>query len=293
MPTHIFEPFSPEELAQATLAEPFPFTKGAKLLKIPVVERSPMYNVYGPGAMIERDTRLYDLVADPDRRHRSRIPRREARMERLMVELMKVNHAPSEAFARLGIDLASEASWKRQPRRRLSRRRSLWRATSANLHPSVASCSTTGQEGGVRALAFSTGGGTRFLGPCRPVTRHRPSLVSRRPRSRGSHPLDSEAPILHDAERDRRTWASIGAFPDSSSPVASITSGNPPSGHPLHGRFPFTPARLTAYGEDWDRPVTGCSIAKVRSSSPRHGGEAIRLRRRIEAGIGCEHSRDF
>ena len=62
MPTHIFEPFSPEELSQATLAEPFPFTKGAKLLKVPVIERSPMYDVYGPGAFIESDTRLYDLA---------------------------------------------------------------------------------------------------------------------------------------------------------------------------------------------------------------------------------------
>ena len=65
MPTHIFQPFSPEELSQASLAEPFPFTKGAKLLKVPVIERSPFYNVYGPGALLESDTRLYDLVADP------------------------------------------------------------------------------------------------------------------------------------------------------------------------------------------------------------------------------------
>ena len=65
MPTHIFEPFTPEELSQASLAEPFPFTKGAKLLKVPVIERSPMYNNYGPGALLESDTRLYDLATDP------------------------------------------------------------------------------------------------------------------------------------------------------------------------------------------------------------------------------------
>jgi arylsulfatase A-like enzyme len=104
MPTHIFEPFSPEELSQASLAEPFPFTKGAKLLKVPVIERSPMYNVYGPGAMIERDTRLYDLVHDPGQETSLDEPAVEERMEHLMVALMKANQAPSEAFARLEID---------------------------------------------------------------------------------------------------------------------------------------------------------------------------------------------
>ena len=65
MPTHIFGPFTPEELSRASLSDGFPFTKGAKLLKIPVIERSPMYNNYGPGALLENDTRLYDLRADP------------------------------------------------------------------------------------------------------------------------------------------------------------------------------------------------------------------------------------
>ncbi len=36
MPTHIWDFFPPEELAEASLSEPFPFTKGAKLLKVPV-----------------------------------------------------------------------------------------------------------------------------------------------------------------------------------------------------------------------------------------------------------------
>ena len=66
MPTHIFEPFTAEELSQARAWPSLsPFTKGAKLLKVPVIERSPIYNNYGPGALIENDTRLYDLCADP------------------------------------------------------------------------------------------------------------------------------------------------------------------------------------------------------------------------------------
>jgi hypothetical protein len=104
MPTHIFEPFLPEELSQASLAEPFPFTKGAKLLKVPVIERSPMYNVYGPGALIERETRLYDLVRDPGQENPIQDRTVEARLERLMVDLMVANEAPPEAFTRLEID---------------------------------------------------------------------------------------------------------------------------------------------------------------------------------------------
>jgi hypothetical protein len=105
MPTHIFEPFSPEELSQATLADPFPFTKGAKLLKVPVIERSPMYDVYGPGALIESDTRLYDLTADPGQEAPIQDAEVAARLDRLMINLMRANQAPPEAFTRLGFGL--------------------------------------------------------------------------------------------------------------------------------------------------------------------------------------------
>ena len=30
-----------------------------------MIERSPMYRNYGPGALLESDTRLYDLASDP------------------------------------------------------------------------------------------------------------------------------------------------------------------------------------------------------------------------------------
>ena len=65
MPTHITARFTPEELRGATLAAPFDWTKGVPLLKVPVIERSPMYHNYGPGCLLENETRLYDLVADP------------------------------------------------------------------------------------------------------------------------------------------------------------------------------------------------------------------------------------
>ena len=141
-----------------------------------------------------------------------------------------------------------------------------------------------GPERGVRALAFSTGGGLDFwvlvdrsldIGP----------LWYRGVPVAWQSPSGFRSPYLHDAERDRGLGfnRSFSGF--------LITCGldhirQPSAGHPLHGRFPFTPARLTAYGEDWDRPdpLLYCEGEIIQS---RHGGEAIRLRRRIEAGIGA------
>jgi arylsulfatase A-like enzyme len=106
MPTHLNRLFTPEELSTATLAAPFGWTKNVPLLKIPVIERSPMYLNYGPGALLESDTRLYDLLADPGQAkplHDSAI---EVRMARLMRDLMIRNEAPAEAFSRLALDIA-------------------------------------------------------------------------------------------------------------------------------------------------------------------------------------------
>ena len=140
-----------------------------------------------------------------------------------------------------------------------------------------------GQERGVRALAMSTGGGMDFwiltdrsfdIGPVwcdgRPVA------------WQGANGFRS--PTLHDAEADgaRGFNRSFSGF--------LVTCGldhvrQPDGPHPLHGRFPFTPARVVAYGEDWERdePVLFGEGETVQS---RYGGECIVLRRRIEAPIG-------
>jgi hypothetical protein len=91
-------------------------------------------------------------------------------------------------------------------------------------------------------------------------------------------------PTLHNAEEDggRGFSRSFSGF--------VVTTGldhirQPLGPHPLHGRLPFTPARVTAYGEDWDRedPVLFCEGEAMQF---RFGGEALRLRRRIEVSIG-------
>lgn len=109
MPTHINKPFSPEELSGATLAPPFGWTKDVPLLKVPVIERSPMYNNYGPGQILESDTRLYDLKTDPGQEKPIADPETEKRLVDLMLGLMTANEAPPEAFIRLGIDLPQAA----------------------------------------------------------------------------------------------------------------------------------------------------------------------------------------
>jgi arylsulfatase A-like enzyme len=113
MPTHIFDPFTPEELSNASLARPFPFTKGAPLLKVPVTGRSPMFNNYGPGGLLESDTRLYDLVADPGQEKPLADKVLEQKMVELMTGLMRANYAPAEAFARL--ELAPDGSGAATP----------------------------------------------------------------------------------------------------------------------------------------------------------------------------------
>ncbi|HEV7275987.1 MAG TPA: sulfatase [Devosiaceae bacterium] len=114
MPTHIWEPFSTEELADATLSDGFEFTKGAKLLKVPVSSRSPFYDNYGPGALLESDTRLYDLENDPGQENPIQSAPVEAGLRVLMAELMQANDAPPEAFNRIGL-VAAEREPKTEP----------------------------------------------------------------------------------------------------------------------------------------------------------------------------------
>jgi hypothetical protein len=140
-----------------------------------------------------------------------------------------------------------------------------------------------GLEQGVRALAFSTGGGLDFwvlvdrsldIGPLwwrgLPVAPHGPTGFQ--------HPKWHR----RDADDGRGFRASFAGF--------LVTCGlehirQPTDGHPMHGRLPFTPGVLSDCGTEWDRdaPVLYCEGEVVQ----RHpGGEHFRLRRRIEAEVG-------
>jgi hypothetical protein len=53
----------------------------------------------------------------------------------------------------------------------------------------------------------------------------------------------------------------------------------------MHGHLPFTPARVTAYGEDW-RAAVPVLYVEGEVTQARLGGEVLRLHRRIESPIG-------
>jgi arylsulfatase A-like enzyme len=103
MPTHIHSFFSIEELAQASLHEGFAFTQGAKLLRIPYLPSTPMNSAYGPGVLVEWQTALYDLEADPDQSQRIEDAAIEKRLSDQMVALMKAQDAPVESYKRIGL----------------------------------------------------------------------------------------------------------------------------------------------------------------------------------------------
>ena len=103
MPTHEHVRFTPQELAGATLAPPFSFTKGVPTLRIPLIAASPMNSDYGPAMILEDTTRLYDLAIDPGQEHPIQDPDREALMVALMRELMIANDTPPEQLDRLGL----------------------------------------------------------------------------------------------------------------------------------------------------------------------------------------------
>ena len=106
MPTHIWCRFSTEELAPATLSEPLPFSKGVPLLKVPMTDTTPMYNNYGPGSLLEDETRLYDIVQDPGQETPLQDMDLEIRLTEIMARLMAENDAPPEAFKRIQLEAA-------------------------------------------------------------------------------------------------------------------------------------------------------------------------------------------
>ena len=140
-----------------------------------------------------------------------------------------------------------------------------------------------GPETGVRALAFSTGGGLDFwvlsdrsldIGP----------LWWKGAQLAWQAPAGFRSPALTDldSEDGRGFNRSLSGF--------LVTCGldhtrQPVGEHPLHGRLPYTPARVTAYGEDWKAAVPVLYV-EGEVTQARLGGEAFRLHRRIEAPIG-------
>ena len=94
MPAHMRAMFAPEELAGATMAPPFSFTKGCPVMKIGARSYVPYFQ-YGD--------RLYDLRTDPGQERRLDDDQMEAGCLEAMRELVADSDAPEETFDRFAI----------------------------------------------------------------------------------------------------------------------------------------------------------------------------------------------
>ncbi len=140
-----------------------------------------------------------------------------------------------------------------------------------------------GQEQGVLALAFSPGGGLDFWVLCDRSFDIGP-LWWRGVQLGWQSPTGFRSPSLNEH------WDDEGRGMERGFSGMLVTCGlehmrAPEGAFPLHGRLPFTPGRLLAYGEQWDapEPLLFCRGEIVQY---RIGGEALRLTRQIEAPIG-------
>lgn len=85
-----------EELREAKLVEPFSFTKGVPVLKIPGTGKGSKQKVF--------DSVVYDLEKDPGQNSPIDDPEIEQMMIDHMVRLMKETDAPLEQFERMGLE---------------------------------------------------------------------------------------------------------------------------------------------------------------------------------------------
>ena len=94
MPTRMRGRFTPAELKNAELREPFGFTKGVPLIK---VDGTAMTSPYSFGTL------LFDLESDPEQQNPLIDDELELRMIKHLVDLMRINDAPAEQYERLGL----------------------------------------------------------------------------------------------------------------------------------------------------------------------------------------------
>ena len=99
MPTLMRGRFAPAEFAGAELAEPFPFMKGIRPLRL---AGRAQINPFTYGTL------LFDLHEDPAQEHPLDDAEQELRMLRMLARLLRENDAPESQFVRLGIPVDDE-----------------------------------------------------------------------------------------------------------------------------------------------------------------------------------------
>lgn len=101
MPTHMLRRFELRELEKMELAEPFSFTKGCKVLKMPYFGRPKQLGAVDSHA---QGSMLFDLQSDPAQERPLDNPEIEQYMIKHMITLMKHNDAPMDQYQRLGLE---------------------------------------------------------------------------------------------------------------------------------------------------------------------------------------------
>jgi len=96
MPTHMASRFTADELRAVELAEPFAFTKGVPVLRVPGAAWG---NPHHFGTLLFD----LDLDHDPEQQHPLVDDAVELRMATLMTELMRRDDAPLSQFERMGL----------------------------------------------------------------------------------------------------------------------------------------------------------------------------------------------
>ncbi|CAH2713145.1 hypothetical protein BACCIP111895_00278 [Neobacillus rhizosphaerae] len=95
IPTHMRKLFSPSELQNIQIQEPFSFTKGCQTMKIRAGEEFTNPFQYG--------SKLFDLTTDPEQKEEIEDLEIELKFIEKIAEKMRENDAPKEQFERLGI----------------------------------------------------------------------------------------------------------------------------------------------------------------------------------------------
>lgn len=127
MPTHMRAMYHPDEFEGMELSEPFSFTKGVKLMKLPdrtnMGSSTPVAGRAGFSKQVvvphqktpaEWQTRLYDLEADPHETTPIENEEVVARLRMAMVKIMIENDAPIEQYTRMGLEKEYELTVTQQ-----------------------------------------------------------------------------------------------------------------------------------------------------------------------------------
>jgi hypothetical protein len=96
--------FAISELVDATLVEPFSFSKGVPLLKLKPRTDDEGIPVEVQGLKLaDTQTALFDLQTDPEQKKPINEPDVEARLVQAMIRLMREADAPTELFTRFDL----------------------------------------------------------------------------------------------------------------------------------------------------------------------------------------------